>query len=133
MQQERLASAAGIAACLAVVGAVVAPYFVAPFTSVSAYYDSAVGPPIVGIFAIVALLAFAAGRNGRTDPATAAGAALGIGVIVTMLAVVWAVSVPQHVVLQLSRAAALESHRWVLVVVSLAVPVTAAWYAKAVL
>jgi hypothetical protein len=91
--------------------------------------------------ALVAVIVFAAGREDRTDPDTAAGAAVGLGTVVFLVAALWAVTVPADVPLQLTTdrpvvgplttATIVEYHRWVLAVVAVLPAVAAAWYAKA--
>lgn len=133
MDGTRSAPLLGIAGCLAAIVALVAPYLVAGTGAVGVYYDAGAGPtPLVaGLFAAVAIIVLAAGRADRTDGATAAGVGLVFGICIAGLAVVWAVTVPETIVFQLSRADLVAYHRWVLAAVSLAVPIGGAWYARA--
>ena len=124
---RRVAPLAGIVASVLVLAALAVPFFVASVSEVTLYYDSGdLNPLVAGLFALVSILIFAAGREGRSDPALAAGVTLTFGVFAVIVSVVWALSVRVDV-LDSSIAA---SHPWGLVVVTLALPVTAAWYAR---
>jgi hypothetical protein len=130
MQGRRLAPLAGIVACLAAVALVVAPYLVVDSLAVGTYYDAAVlGPWLVALFGVVAAIVLLAGVQGRTDDATVAGASLVFGVVMVLIAAIWAFSVPEGLVEQLGQVEALAYHRWALLAVSLFVPASAAWYA----
>jgi hypothetical protein len=133
MNQLRLAPTVGIVASLAVIAVLAAPYAVVTGASgVGTYFAAgSVNPLVVGLFAAVAIIVFAAGREGRSPPDLVAGAALVLGVFMTALSVLWAVSVPRSVVTQLSTATVLQYHRGVLVLTTLAVPIVATWYARA--
>jgi len=133
MDGTRSAPLVGIVGCLAVLAALVSPYLVADAGAVGVYYDAGAGPtPLVaGLFGAVAIIVLAAGRAGRTDPATAAGVSLVFGICIAGLAIAWAVTVPEAVVFQLSRADLVTFHRWALTVISLVVPIASAWYTRA--
>ncbi|PSP90585.1 hypothetical protein BRC90_01365 [Halobacteriales archaeon QS_4_69_34] len=133
MDGTRLAPLLGIAGCLAALGALATPYaLVADASAVGVYYATgAINPLLAVLFCAVSVVVFAAGRQGRTDPALAAGVALVFGVCIALVAAAWALTVPESVVFQLSEAAALATHRWALVAVSLSVPAAGAWYARA--
>ena len=133
MDGQRLAPTVGIVASLLVVVVLVAPYVALESTTIAnSYYAlGALNPYVVGLFALVTLIVFAAGREERTDPETAAGVALAFGVFATISALVWAVTVDVETLFSLTTVAELQYHRWVLAVLALAVPVSAAWYARA--
>jgi hypothetical protein len=132
MDATRTAPLVGIAGCLAVLVVLLAPYLAIDASAVGTYYGTAAVNPLTGgLFAAVAIIVFAAGRRRRTDPATAAGVALVFGVLVAVVSLVWAVTVPESVVFQLSRTTLIEFHRWVLAVVSLVIPAGGLWYAQA--
>lgn len=133
MDGTRSAPLVGIVGCLAVLAALVAPYLVADGGAVGVYYDAGTGPTalVIGLFAAVTIIVLAAGRAGRTDPATAAGVALVFGVCIAGLALVWAVTVPEAIVFQLSTGSVFGAHRWTLAAVSLVVPIASAWYTRA--
>lgn len=131
---RRLPPTVALAACLAVVVVVALPYLVLPETETSGlgvYYDAGLlGPVAVATFALVGAVVFAAGRKERTPPETAAGAGLVVGVVVFLVSLQWALAVDQTVLQQISTAAWLTYHRWVLVAVSALVPLCGAWYAR---
>ncbi|MFC4549337.1 MULTISPECIES: DUF7548 family protein [Halorussus] len=133
--RETRAPTAGILAAVAVLAAVVAPYFLISATNVAVYYGSPTFVPVhlvVGLFSLVAVIVFAAGRNGRTDPPTAAGAAVVLGGFMVVLSLWWAVAVGD-LVGSLTAEAAFDYHRWVLLATTVAVAACAAWYADRVL
>ncbi|MFC4449549.1 DUF7548 family protein [Halorussus aquaticus] len=139
MSQKRLpetpAPTVGIVAALAVLAAVVAPYFLIDAPEVGVYYSAPTFLPVhlvVGLFAMVAVVVFAAGRNGRTDPPTAAGATVVLGGFMTLLVLWWAVEVG-GLVGSLTSVAAFDYHRWLLLVTAFAVAATAGWFANDVL
>ncbi|MFW5963811.1 MAG: DUF7548 family protein [Natronomonas sp.] len=142
MDSRRAAPTLGIVASLAVVAVLVVPYFVIDNgASVASYYGSgALTPWAGGLMALVGVIVFAAGRENRTDPETAAGAAVGLSVVVFLVSVLWAVTVPSDLVLQLTTdepllgplttATVIEAHRWVLALVAIVPAAAAGWYAK---
>jgi hypothetical protein len=139
MSQEQLpetpAPTVGIVAALAVLAAVVAPYFLIAATEAGVYYSATTLVPVhlvVGLFASVAIIVFAAGRNGRTDPPTAAGAAVVLGGFVAVLVLWWAISVG-GLVGSLTEVAAFGYHRWILLAAALALAGSAGWFARDVL
>jgi len=135
MDRTRLAPLVGIVGCLLYAGLLVVPYVLVPGssgTAVGLYYNSGgINPVVGGFFALIAVIVFAAGREDRSPPDLVAGAALVLGLFMTTLALVWALTVPQSVVTQLSTATILQYHRGALVVTTLAVPAVAVWYARA--
>jgi len=133
MNQLRLAPTVGIVASLAVIAVLASPYAIVEGGSgVGTYFAAgSVNPLMVGLFAAVAIIVFAAGREDRSPPDLVAGATLVLGIFMTALALLWAISVPQSVVTQLSTATVLQYHRGALVVTTLGVPAAALWYARA--
>lgn len=136
MDDVRAAPTAGIVACLLVLAVLALPYLlVERGAGVGAYYAAGVVPPFVaGLFALVCVIVFAAGREERSDPALVAGASLAFGLFTVFISALWAVTVPESVVLQLGEvsdlaATLLVAHRYLLVVASAGVPASAAWYA----
>ncbi|WP_136716034.1 DUF7548 family protein [Halorientalis salina] len=127
MDDLRLAPLVGIVASLGFLVTLGVPYVLADSASaVGAYYTSgAVNPLLAGLFALVTIIVFAAGREGRTDPELAAGVALALGAFMTIVAVAWALTVRVDVI------AIQTSHRWIVVAVSAIVPVSGAWFARA--
>ncbi|PSP48139.1 hypothetical protein BRC75_07700 [Halobacteriales archaeon QH_7_69_31] len=142
MESRRLAPTLGVLASLAVVALLVLPYAILGSGEVGTYYGAgAVSPWLGGVLAALAVVVYAAGRERRTEPARAAGIGVGLGLALALVAVLWAVTVPSEVPLQLttdrtvfgplSTADILESHRWVLGVAAAAVPASGVWYARA--
>ena len=103
MDGSRVAPLAGIVGCCLVLLALLAPYLAGNPDAIGTYYDSGVINPLVGgLFAAVTIIVLAAGRSGRTDPATAAGVALVFGLVVAAVSLAWSLTVPESIVFQLS-------------------------------
>lgn len=125
MDDLRLAPTVGIVACLAVLAALAAPYLLG-VTGVAGYYGSgAVSPLLAGLFALVALIVFAAGREGRSDPGLAAGVAFALGLFMVLVAGAWALTV------RIDAVQVTANHRWAVVGATVLVPLAAGWYARA--
>ena len=133
MEATRLAPTVGIVASLLVLAVLAVPYLLVDAGSaVGAYYAAgAINPLVVGLFALVAVMVLAAGLEERSSPDVVAGAAIVVGTFMFALSTLWALTVPVSLVQQLSTATVLQYHRGALVVSSLAVPVSAGWYARA--
>lgn len=143
MERRRAAPALGIVASLAVVAVLLVPYLVIDEgADVATYYGAgAITPWAGGLMALVAVIVFAAGLKSRTDPETAAGAGVGLGAVVFLVAALWAVTVPMEVPLQLTTAdplfgglttgTVIEYHRWLLAAVAAVVPAAGGLYARA--
>jgi len=138
MNEVRVAPTAGIVACLLVVVALLLPYLlVTEASAVTAYYGAgAITPLAAGLFALVGVIVFAAGREERTDPPLAAGAGLVFGLFSTAVVGAWALTVPVSVVLQLGTAGGavatlLEFHRYFVTIAAVLVAVAGGWYARA--
>lgn len=124
---RRYVPVVGIVACLLVLGALAVPFVLADGRQAGLYYDSgAITPLLAGLFALVSIVVFAAGREGRSDPALSAGVALTFGLFTAVVSLAWAATVRVDV-LDSSLAA---YHPLVLAAVSLALPLTAVWYAR---
>lgn len=132
MQQARLAPLVGIVAAIAVLVGLAVPYLLVPEASaVGVYYGGgAITPLIAGLFAVLSIVVFAAGREERTDPAMAAGATLVMGAFAFVVALAWALTVPIDVVTGMGTAQVIEYHRFALVLVALGMPLAAAWFAR---
>lgn len=125
-RSRQIAPLTGVAACLLVLGVIAVPYLLTDSSTASLYYDSGLLHPFVaGLLAVVLIVVLAAGRQERTDPALAAGIALTLGLFMVLLTVAWALTMRVDI-----AGASLTDHRWMLVAVTVTVPVTAAWYAR---
>jgi hypothetical protein len=135
MTAERTPPVAGIAASVLVLAVVFGPYLVlagGELAGLRAYYSHGlVGPWAVSLLALIAVVAFAAGRENRTDPITVAGGTLVFGFVAFVISLAWAASVPGALVLQIGTADWLQYHRWLLVAASAAVFASAGWYVRA--
>lgn len=130
MDGTRAAPTAGLLSCLALLGVLVLPYGVASVPAVNAYYAAGTLPALAtALFAMVGLIVFAAGRQGRSDPALTAGAALVLGTFALVTAAVWAATVRPDV-LGTNRAV-FADHRWAVAAVAALYPAAAAWYTRA--
>ena len=105
---------------------------VEPVSAVGAYYGAGVLSPLIpGVFTMVTVIVLAAGREGRSDPSTAAGAGLVAGLFVVGLSLAWALTIPESLVLGLTESTLIEHHRWALVAAGVPIPVGSAWFARA--
>ena len=131
MNGLRTGPTVGIVGCIAYLLVLVVPYLIIETTSaVGAYYGAgALSPAIAGVFALLAIILLAAGREGRTDPSVAAGAALVMGVFIVGLSLLWATTVPESLVLGLTESTLIEQHRWAVVAAALPIPLGAVWFA----
>jgi len=135
MRTEQAAPALGILGCLAVVVTLALPYLAASDwgAQLGQYYTA--GPLGVGavlFFALVGAVVFLAGARGRTDPTTAAGISLALGIVALLVALLWAVSVSLQPLFGFP-ASWIVDHRWYVVAVTAVIPLAAALYARAVL
>lgn len=135
MDLTRRAPQLGIAACLAVVCVVIAPYVALPedaATGLALYYDAGVfGPVLIGVFAAVAIVVLGAGLGGRSDPVTVAGAALVICLFMTLMSIGWVVSLTPEAVTGITTQDWLAYHRWLVLAFSALSAVAAGLYARA--
>jgi hypothetical protein len=131
MNGLRTGPTVGIVGCVAYLLALAVPYLIVETTSaVGAYYNAgALSPAVPAVFALVAIIVFAAGREGRTDPSIAAGAGLVLGLFIVGLSLLWATTVPESLVLGLTESTLIEQHRWAVVAVALPIPLGATWFA----
>jgi hypothetical protein len=113
---------AGIVACLLVLATLAWPYLSEPVAAVSAYYaTAAITPLAAGLLAMVAVIVFAAGRQGRSDPELVAGAGLVFGLFIAGIGISFAFSARIDVIG--GSSALLSYQRWVLAG-------AAVWYAR---
>ncbi|QSG13894.1 DUF7548 family protein [Halapricum desulfuricans] len=124
---RRSAPLVGIAACLLVIVVLATPYVLTESQTAGLYYESGVvNPLLAGLLVVPAVVVFAAGRQGRTDRALAAGVTLTLGIFIVTITIAWASTV-QFGIVDMS----LASHRWALVTVAMGVPLAGTWYAHA--
>lgn len=130
MEQSRLAPLVGIVGCVLVLVLIAVPYGLVE-TAVGTYYGTgAINPLVAALFALLSVIVLAAGREARTDPGLAAGVGLTFGAFIVVVALAWALTVPEDVVLGMSENTLIEYHRWALVAVGLPVPVASVWWAR---
>ncbi|WP_158057354.1 DUF7548 family protein [Halorussus halophilus] len=132
---ETRAPTLGIVAAVVVLAVVAVPYFYLSGPNVAVYYGSPTPVPVhlvVGLFAMVSVIVFAAGRNGRTDPPTAAGAAVVLGGFMAVLTLWWALAAGE-LVGSFPVEATFDYHRWLLLAATLLVAASGGWYANEVL
>jgi hypothetical protein len=136
MVEVRTPATLGVASAVVYVLAMVVPYVAGgvPSGALQTYYTAfgIAGPPYVAVLALVALIVLAAGRQGRTRPDVAAGVALVLGFVVTLLTATWAFGGVADLVGSLSTATWLEYHRWVLMAAALSLFGSALWFADAI-
>jgi hypothetical protein len=126
-EPRRYVPVVGIGASVLVLIVLVVPFAFADPAEVTLYYDAGdLNPLVAGLFALLSIVVLAAGRTGRTDPATAAGVALALGAFGTAAATVWALTVRVDVL----TVSALSDHPIALAVVTLGMPLSALWYAR---
>ena len=131
MNGLRTGPTVGIVGCVAYLLVLVVPYLIVETTSaVGAYYGAGdLSPAVAAVFALLTIIVLAAGREGRTDPSLAAGAALVLGVFIVGLSLLWATTVPTSLVLGLTESTLIEHHRWVVVAAAVPIPLGAVWFA----
>ncbi|NHN40036.1 hypothetical protein G9C85_00080 [Halorubellus sp. JP-L1] len=126
----------GVVSAATYAAAMVVPYVAGgvPGGAVETYYTEfgIVGPPYVAVLALVCLVVLGAGRAGRTAPDVAAGVALVLGFVVTLLTATWAFGGVGELVGSLSTAAWLAYHRWVLLAAALGLLGSSLWFADAI-
>lgn len=129
MDEAKRAPTLGILACIGVLAVLGWPFLVASPGAVVTYYTTGfLSPLAAGLFALVGIIVFAAGREGRSDPALVAGVGLVLGLFVLAISLGWALTARLDV-LQ-SPGPLLPQQRWVLAVVASLVPASGAWYAR---
>ncbi|GAB3016892.1 DUF7548 family protein [Natronobiforma cellulositropha] len=136
MRAEQRPPTAGIVACLCYLLVVFVPYLALTETEragLETYYSAfgVAGPQFLALLVVVATVLFAAGRELRTEPDYAAGLTLVIGMVLTLLVLVWAVSVPEDVVASIGEVSWLEYHRWVVLATAVLLTACSVWYARA--
>lgn len=135
MRPEQRPPTVAIAAALLYLLVVFVPYVASGDAEpgvLEAYYDAfgVVGPQFLSLLVVVAIVLFAAGRELRTEPDYVAGLTLVIGVVLVVFVALWSIAVTDDVATGLSDAAWVEYHRWLVLACSLAIPLSAVWYAR---
>lgn len=134
MHAERAAGWFGILASVVLVILTILPYIVGRTAAVGAYYTVGVGNPLLAaLFAMIAIVAFAAGLYRRSDPALIAGVTLVLGLFILVLALTWALAVTPELIGGVTAIDAARHHRWLIVIASIAITTAAATYTTAVL
>lgn len=132
MDDVRLAPTVGIAACLVIILVLAIPYAIINPNAVSTYYGSgAVNPLFAGLFAIVGVIIFSAGREERSNPELTAGIGLVFGVFILGYIILWALTVEIGVVYTLTSVTTFKYHRYALALTALVIPLSAIWYTRA--
>lgn len=133
MVAARTAARLGIGAGVTIGLLVLLTYAVADARAVGVYFGGLLGPPLAGLFAVVAVIALAGARRGNTDPATAAGVVVVLSLLSLGLLASWATSVSPSLVGGMTSASAFRYHRWGLVVLALLLVVAGAQYSREVI
>jgi hypothetical protein len=135
MDVERSAATVGVVGCLATLVAMGAPYalIAEPGTGLPIYYGAGpLGAVPVAFLAVIQPIVLLSGTRGRADPQTVAGMALVVGLAMAGIAALWALSVPDELVLSFP-AAWMGWHRWAVVAVVAVVPAASAAFTRATL
>ncbi len=122
----------GTAACVTVLTLMAAPYVLLtePGTGLAIYYASGpIGAGGLAFLALVGIVVFLSARQEATNPGTLAGVGLAVGIAAFGLAAVWAVSVDRGNVFSFT-AAWMRYHRWIIVGVTVILPLSAVGYAR---
>jgi hypothetical protein len=135
MRTERVGPAVGVAGCVATVVALALPYLRFPGWGAELWQYYTGGTLGVGgafFVAPICLVVFLAGVRGRTDQTTAAGIALSLAVVATLLALSWALSASLDPLYGFP-ASWITDLAWVVVGATALMTVGAGLYARAVL
>ncbi|HKL28510.1 MAG TPA: hypothetical protein VJ898_04510 [Natrialbaceae archaeon] len=134
MTDVRLPPAVGGIANLAYAILVGVPYLLVPASragGLDAYYGfGPIDPPVLALFALVGAIAFAGGAAERTDPSTAAGAALVAGVAVVAFTALWALAVDVSS-LPVVPGDWIDWHRWAVLLLAAIPALAGVWYTRA--
>lgn len=137
MNTESAASAVGAVACLFLAAVVFAPALLVTQSNVgvAAYYAAGpVGLSVVGFLGLLGVVAFLAGRQGRTDPATVAGLVVVLGVAMLGFALLWVASLDSNLIFSFpAEYDWIADHRWAVTGVAAVVAVAGGAYAWGVL
>ncbi|MFC7204100.1 hypothetical protein ACFQJC_11295 [Haloferax namakaokahaiae] len=137
MDVERLAPTVGIVGALCLGVSVALPGIVVASgggPTASYYASGPTGLSIIGLLALLAVIVFLSGLQGRTDAETSAGLALVLSLAMLGLTTLWAFSIDSTVLFSFEREYSwLEYHRWAVLGSALLTFVGAAGYARSVL
>jgi hypothetical protein len=137
MRLESIAPTVGAFTCLILAGAVFIPAVIitTPGVSVADYYAAGpIGISVVGFLALLNIIVFLAGKQGRTDPVTVAGLTLVSGIAMVGFASVWAISITSTLLYGFpSQYAWIVNHRWVIVGLASVTALAGSGYTTAVL
>ena len=127
---------AGIAACIATVLVLAAPYALVSepeyATQLAGYYASGVvGAAGIALFALVSAIVIGSVERGNLDPGTLAGIAVMLGAATTLSAATWAIAIEPTTMFAEHRW--LEWHAPAVVASSVPIPAFAALYARELL
>lgn len=143
MDRIRRPATAGVLASLATLVVALSPYAHPELTAALIHDADAVaetqpyyGYGLLGGWSVVPLAAigvvvFASGRQRRTDPSTAAGAGLGVGIAATILSLYWWLALPSDFLAAYVTDPIFVFHPELLVLSSLSIAVAGVWYARA--
>lgn len=102
----------------------------APTASLHAYASGGLGGVwVIAGFGLILAIVFLAAATGRSDPATVAGVGLGAGIILVIVAALWAFSVSTADVAAISADDWFRYHRWIVVALAAGPAVTSLWAA----
>lgn len=131
MDRTTLATGVALAGSVAVGVLLLIPLAVADASAVGVYYAQATVTPLLSVvFLGVGLVAVVGARRGTADPAFASGVAVACGLGATAVLGAWALQVSASVVGGLTDVAAMEYHRWALVLAALASMAGFGWFAS---
>lgn len=137
MDLEDVAPTVGVLACVVLLVTLGLPYVLISEggATLGDYYASGpVGAGGIAFLAVLTVVVFLSGTRGTADPDVVAGITLVLGIVILALAVLWATAVDETLLFNLPASAAwITSHRWAVVGIAAAVPVSAVGYARGVL
>jgi len=136
MNLRAVSRRAGIAACIATVLVLAAPYALVSepeyATQLAGYYASGVvGAAGIALFALVSAVVIGSVERGNLDPGTLAGVAVMLGAATTLSAGTWAIAIEPTTMFAEHRW--LEWHAPAVVAIAVPIPAFAAVYARELL
>lgn len=126
----RVGAVVSVAACLALLSALVWPYVVRPASDIRIYYGSGVvNPLLAGALAVGVAVAFAAARDRYLSAEAGAGVALVLGAFAFLVALAWAMT--GRVDVFRAPGWAFPAQRWALVGLAAVIVFGAGWEVRA--